>query len=75
MSRLDVGQLMVDDCNCMIHEPFSGTGFQSLPKVTNPEEVWKDPKNNSQENLLGKFKKRCLDLRMHMETYAKLSKR
>ena len=48
---------MVDDCNSMIHQPFSGTGFQSLPKVTNPEEVWKDPKNNSQENLLGKLKK------------------
>jgi len=32
MSRLDVGQLMVDDCNSMIHQPFSGTGFQSLPK-------------------------------------------
>ena len=57
MSRLDVGQLMVDNCNSMIHQPFSGTGFQSLPKVTNPEEVRNDPKNNSQENLLGKLKK------------------
>ena len=55
-SRLDVGQLMVDDCNSMIHQPFSGTGFQSLPKSPTLKRCERTQKT-SQENLLGKLKK------------------
>ena len=65
MSRLDVGQLMVDDCNSsMIQQPFSGTGFQSIPKSPTLKRCERTQKTTAKKTLLGKLKKH-----VPMQTY------